>query len=239
MKSRLAIVVPARNVAATIERVIEEIPSTLRGSVVVVDDGSRDGTGALAEAKGVAVIRHDTSRGYGAAQKSGYAWATSQEAERVILLHGDGQYPTAAVLSLADALDEADCALGSRFLAADGGVAVPGWRRWGNRFLTEFANWRWGEAFSELHTGARAYRLAALEPIDLSALSDDYVFDQQLLVCLVRSGHRFTERPLEARYDDTVQSISFWGSLRYGLGCMWALTDNGATREASQREDRP
>ena len=236
MNVSLAIVIPARDVAATIERVIAEVPNELRAGVVVVDDGSTDETGRLASDLGVAVIRHARSRGYGAAQKSGYAWAVERGAERVVLLHGDGQYPTPRVLELAGALDAADCALGSRFLEASG-RSIPGWRRWGNRLLTGLANWHLGGAFSELHTGARAYRISALKTLDLSALSDDYVFDQQLLVCLIRSGFRFAERPLEARYDETVQSISFWKSVRYGVGCVWAMSDQRLLQAVSRRVD--
>jgi glycosyltransferase involved in cell wall biosynthesis len=225
--TELAIVIPARDVAGTIERVIDEIPPELHGVTLVVDDGSTDDTGQRAAARGVAVLRHDRSRGYGAAQKTGYAWAQQLGAQRVVLLHGDGQYPTADVLGLASALDDADCALGSRFLGAASQAAVPPWRRWGNRALTGFANWRWGEAFSELHTGARAFRVALFTRVELVSLSDNYLFDQQLLVALIRADARFVERPIAARYDDSVQSISFPDALRYGIGCLWTLSFPG------------
>jgi hypothetical protein len=59
--------------------------------------------------------------------------------------------------------------------------------------------------------------------LPLESYSDDFVFDQQVLAALLARGARFAERPLKARYDDTVSSISFRRSVRYGLGCLWTI----------------
>ncbi len=215
LPERTVVVVVGRDVQAQLPGVLAAIPEAHRDAVVVVDDGSAPPL----DAGGLRVIRHPEGRGYGAAQKTGYSEAFRMGAERVVLLHGDGQYPVAEVLALAHALDEADVALGSRFLD-DGGRAIPGWRRAGNRLLTGLANLRFGTRLSELHTGARAYRAGFLFTLDLDAMSDDYLFDQQVLVAALRQGRRFAERPLTARYDATVQSIRPLPALRYGLGCV-------------------
>lgn len=205
-----AVVIPALDCQATLDRVLAELPPGV--SVHVVDDGS---TPPL---RAPGVHRHPVNRGYGAAQKTGYAAALAEGAERVVLLHGDGQYPVGPTLALADALDAADAVLGSRFLGdAD---AIPAWRRWGNRALTGLANLRFGTRHTELHTGARAFRAEALRAVDLGALSDDYLFDQQLLCALLRARRTLVERPVRAAYDPSVQSISFRRSVRYGLGCV-------------------
>ena len=73
---------------------------------------------------------------------------------------------------------------------------------------------------SDLHTGARAFRAHALASLPLESFSDDYVFDQQVLVHLAANKARFTERAVSTRYDDAVQSISPWNSVRYGVGCL-------------------
>lgn len=206
----VAVVVPALNCQATVDRVLAQIPAGYR--VYVVDDGS---TPPL-QAPGV--LRHPHNRGYGGAQKTGYAAAIADGADRVVLVHGDGQYDVAETLALAEALDGADAALGSRFLA-DPSV-IPAWRRLGNRALTGLANLRFGTDHTELHTGARAFRTEALHAVGYLSLSDDYLFDQQVLVRLLAAGRTVAERPVHVSYDPTVQSISLRRSIRYGLGCV-------------------
>lgn len=205
------VVVPAYGCQDTLERVLSEVPEGYR--VFVVDDGSDPPLRAA-----VPVLRHERNRGYGAAQKTGYTAALDAGVDRVVLLHGDGQYATADTLALADALGAADACIGSRFLA-DPSV-IPGWRRAGNRALTGLANLRYGTRHTELHTGARAFRAEVLRRTGFSAFSDDYLFDQQMLCALLRDGARIAERPVRVRYDGTVQSISFARSVTYGLGCV-------------------
>jgi glycosyltransferase involved in cell wall biosynthesis len=211
------VVVVGRDVAPTLPAVLDSVPDAL--GCVVVDDGSCDGT-ADKVPPAMDLVSHAEGLGYGAAQKTGYRFALEAGADRIVLLHGDGQYDTAAVLDLLNALDDADVALGSRFLCQDKGAVIPWWRRWGNRSLTSLANMRWGLGMSDLHTGARAFRAKALAALPLETFSDDYVFDQQVLVHLAANKARFTERAVPTRYDDAVQSITPWNSVRYGVGCL-------------------
>jgi glycosyltransferase involved in cell wall biosynthesis len=207
---RVAVVIPALDCQETLDVVLAAIPAHL--ATYVVDDGSRT------PLRAPCVLRHPVNRGYGAAQKTGYAAAIADGAEHVALVHGDGQYDVADTLALLDALGSADAALGSRFLL-DPGV-IPPWRRLGNRFLTTVANLRFGTHHTELHSGARAFRVEALEAIGFRTLSDDYVFDQQVLARLLRAGRVIAERPVRVSYDPSVQSISFTRAVRYGVGCV-------------------
>ncbi len=222
----LAVVLPCFHYQASLERVLDELAEFHKDvapiEVFVVDDGSEPALRVPHPAPNVHLLRHAKNRGYGAAQKTGYALAIAKGAERVVMLHGDGQYPTRGTLALAEALDDADAALGSRFLR-DHGKGVPWWRRWGNRALTGAANARYGQRLSELHTGARAFRADALLELPLESFSDDFVFDQQVLAGLLARGRCIAERPVVARYDDTVSSIGLRRSVRYGLGCLWTI----------------
>lgn len=204
------VVIPALNCQQTVDAVLGRLPADV--VAIVVDDGSRTPIQAPR------VVRHDVNRGYGAAQKSGYAAAMANGAERVVLLHGDDQYDTWDTLALADALDTAPAALGSRFLADP--TVIPGWRRLGNRALTGAANLRFGTSHTELHSGSRAFTADLLRSLPLDSYSDDYLFDQQVLCAILRRGVRIAELPVRARYDGTVQSISLRRSIRYGLGCL-------------------
>ncbi len=207
-----AVVIPARDCADTVAGVLNALPDGVLP--IVVDDGSA----VSIEAPGVTVVRHARNRGYGAAQKSGYTAALAAGAERVVLLHGDGQYDVQDTLALADALDGAEAAIGSRFLW-DPSV-IPAWRRLGNRALTGLANLRFGTRHTELHSGARAFRAEALRRLPMQRYSDDYLFDQQVLVGLLRAGVTIAERPVRTKYDASTQSISLRRSVVYGLGCV-------------------
>lgn len=209
----VAVIIPALNCQDTLDRVLAEIPTHL--AVYVVDDGSAP------PLRAPRVLRHPHNRGYGGAQKTGYAAAIADGADRLVLVHGDGQYDVAETLALAAALDDADAALGSRFLA-DPSV-IPAWRRLGNRGLTALANLRFGTRHTELHSGARAIRAEALLAVDYLTLSDDYLFDQQVLVRLLAQGRTIAERAVHASYDPSVQSISVRRSIRYGLGCVGVI----------------
>jgi glycosyltransferase involved in cell wall biosynthesis len=211
----VAIVIPTLNTQSAIDQILTEIPADLLGSVIIVDDGSE----VPIHADNVQVIRHPENRGYGAAQKTGYDAALQMGAERILLLHGDGQYDTTDVLGLVVPLAACDAAIGSRFLNM-GASQIPWWRRWGNRTLTFMANMRYGSDVSELHSGARAFRASVLKALDYHRFSDDYIFDHQVWACLLNQGATIGERKVRCRYDDTVQSISVTRGIRYAAGVM-------------------
>jgi glycosyltransferase involved in cell wall biosynthesis len=210
LSPKICVVIPALNCQSTVDAVLAAVPDGYLS--VVIDDGSST------PLRAPIVCRHETNKGYGAAQKTGYNFAIDRGADRVVLLHGDDQYNTSDTLGLAEALDDAPAVLGSRFLANP--EVIPNWRRWGNRGLTELANLRFGTRHTELHSGARAFRAELLRSAPLQTFSDDYLFDQQLLCHILRSGQTIAERPVRVRYDNAVQSISLRRSIRYGLGCV-------------------
>src|SRR5690349_11044268 len=118
---RVAILVPAYNEAENIGYVLDRMPSEVCGmptAVLVVDDGSRDGTGDVAAEHGAAVARHVTNRGGGAALRTGYRLMVESGAEIVVTLDADGQHlPAEMELLVKPVLDgEVDLAHGSRVL---------------------------------------------------------------------------------------------------------------------------
>jgi glycosyltransferase involved in cell wall biosynthesis len=213
MSASTAVVLPCLGLQPSLDALLAAIPEGL--AIFVVDDGSPT---PLRCARGT-LLRHPHNRGYGGAQKTGYRAALEAGAERVVLLHGDGQYDVADTVALAQGLDRAHAVLGTRFDPAQP-QRVPGWRRWGIRGLTAAANLRFDARFEDLHNGARAFRAEALRAVDLEALSDDYRFDHQLLSALILGGAAMVQQPVAMRYDDSVLSISPPRALRYGLGCL-------------------
>lgn len=119
--NRIAVVVPAYNEAESIGYVLERIPSEVCGretAVLVVDDGSRDGTAEVAERYGVAVARHVINRGGGAALRTGYRLMVDSEAEIVVTLDADGQHRPSEMERLVKPVlsGEVEMAHGSRVL---------------------------------------------------------------------------------------------------------------------------
>jgi glycosyltransferase involved in cell wall biosynthesis len=213
MTIRIAAVIPCYDVQASLLEVLDAVPAGV--SIFVVDDGSPT---PLRAPRGT-LLRHPRNRGYGGAQKSGYRAALEAGAERIVLLHGDGQYDVAETMALADGLDHAQAVLGSRFQPGRE-QRVPGWRRAGIQGLTAAANLRFGSSYEDLHNGARAFRAEALRGVDIEAFSDDYRFDHQLLCALIRGGAPMAQRPVQMRYGSGVSSISLRRAIRYGLGCL-------------------
>lgn len=128
-------IVPAYNEAGMVGRVVRELHREVPDfDVVVVDDGSVDGTAAEAEAEGAAVIRHPFNLGIGGAVQSGYKYALREDYDIAVQVDGDGQHKSSYLPDMLAALktgDEADMVYGSRF-RGDPGYKVPIGRRLGN-----------------------------------------------------------------------------------------------------------
>src|SRR3989344_2855768 len=89
---KIIIYMPARNAAKTLERTVNAIPPGIADGIILVDNASTDGTGDIARRLGLTVFRHDTDRGYGGSQKTGYREALNMGADIVVMLHSDFQY---------------------------------------------------------------------------------------------------------------------------------------------------
>ena len=221
--NKIVVVLPAYNAARTLERTYREIPVDIVDDVVLVDDRSADDTLALARRLGIEhVIEHDANRGYGGNQKTCYQTALGLGADIVVMLHPDYQYTPKLIRAMVGALveDVYDVALGSRILgngALKGGM--PLYKYLGNRFLTAFENLVTGQKLSEYHTGLRAYRRRVLEGIPYQRNSDDFVFDNQVLIQAHALGFRIGELTCPARYFAEASTIDFRRSVRYGVAC--------------------
>jgi len=220
---RIAVVLPAYNASKTLRRTFEEIPHDIVDDVILTDDASSDDTLEVARSLGIWTLRHDRNRGYGGNQKTCYAAALARGADIVVMLHPDYQYTPRLVPAMASmiASEHFDIVLGSRMLgksALAGGM--PLYKYIANRGLTCFQNVMLRQALSEYHTGYRAWSRTVLQNLALHRCSDDFVFDNQMLVQVVHSGFRIGEISCPARYFPDASSINFTRSVRYGLGVL-------------------
>lgn len=219
---RICVVLPAYNAARTLERTLAEIPPEV-DRVLLVDDASRDETAELARRLGIETIVHPKNRGYGGNQKSCYRAALAGPEEIVVLLHPDYQYTPRLVTAMASMLASGhyDVVLGSRILGGDARAGgMPLWRWVANRGLTLIENLALGSKLSEFHTGFRAFRREVLESLPLDGNSDDFVFDNQILVQALAAGFRIGEISCPTRYFEEASSIDFSRSVRYGFGVL-------------------
>jgi hypothetical protein len=164
--------------------------------IILVDDASSDNTLEVASARHQA-IRHRKNRGYGGNQKTCYAKALDEGAEIVVMLHPDYQYDPTIARDIVQPIlrGEADVVLASRMLGDPLRGGMPLYKFVANKFLTWMENVVLGTSFSEFHTGYRAYNRHALESVNFEANSENFVFDNEILVQFVIKKIRFKEIP--------------------------------------------
>jgi len=221
----VVVVMPAYNAAPTLEKTYREVMAQgVVDQVIVVDDGSRDDTVAVARTlPGVLVHVHARNLGYGGNQKTCYRLALEQGADIVIMVHPDYQYTPRLLPAMVALIGGGlyDCVLGSRILGG-GALAggMPRWRYVANRFLTAVANLLMGLKLSEFHTGYRAFSRRLLEQLPLERNSDDFVFDHQMLAQIAWLKVTMAEVSCPTRYAPEASSINFRRSVVYGWGCL-------------------
>ena len=220
---RVAVVLPAYNAEKTLRQTYAEIPMDIVDDVILTDDASRDNTAALARELGIHTLRHDSNRGYGGNQKTCYAAALERGADIVVMLHPDYQYTPRLVTAMTSmiASEQYDVVLASRILgrgALAGGM--PLYKYVANRGLTFTQNLLVGQKLSEYHTGYRAWSRKVLERLPLRRLSDDFVFDNQMLAQAIHFGFGIGEISCPTKYFEEASSINFSRSVTYGLGVL-------------------
>lgn len=227
---------PAYNAAKTLKRTIDDIPPGLVDKIILVDDHSRDNTVAIAKKLGIEVIAHPQNRGYGGNQKTCYTIALSEGADVVVMIHPDYQYDSSLTGEMIRPIIEGrfDVMFGSRIRTRKEALAggMPPWKYTANRFLTLLENMVLGQNLSEYHTGFRAFSRKALENIPFHRYSDDFVFDQDIVMGLMAKEFKIGEIPVPVRYFNEASSINFSRSVVYGLAILKDLFIYAVTRGA-------
>jgi glycosyltransferase involved in cell wall biosynthesis len=192
---RISIVIPALNEAESIGRVVAEMPWGRIAECIVVDNGSTDGTGAVAAAAGARVV--ESARGYGAACKAG-AQAAVAESDILVFMDGDGADVVAGLDALVGPIerDEADFVVGSR---------IRGNREAGSLLPSQvFAGWMVGwllwmaQRVRYTDMGSfRAIRRTSLERLQMSEMTYGWNLEMQVKAC--QYGLRVVEIPVDYR----------------------------------------
>jgi dolichol-phosphate mannosyltransferase len=202
---RAVLCLPTYNERENIEAMIDALGDVLdtdRDRVLVIDDGSPDGTGEIAdrlaaEHPWVSVLHRETKEGIGPAYVAGFRRALSEDAELVLEMDCDFSHNPADVPRLIAATDDADLVLGSRY-APGGGTANWGLvRRIVSRGGCLYAQVLLGMRVRDLTGGFKCFRRATLEAIDLDALSaHGYAFQIETTYRVRKAGLRIEEVPI-------------------------------------------
>ncbi|MBL7155567.1 MAG: glycosyltransferase family 2 protein [Candidatus Omnitrophica bacterium] len=222
-KKKIVVVMPAYNAEKTLKKTYDEIPKDIVDEILLTDDYSSDRTVEIARKMGIDIFVHERNKGYGANQKTCYREALKKGADVIVMLHPDYQYPPKLITAMAGLITSGmfDIVLGSRIL---GGMALKGgmplYKYIFNRFLTLVENILLGQKLSEYHTGYRAFSKEVLLNLPIVENSDDFVFDNQMLVQAIYFGYRIGEITAPSQYTSESSSIGFKRSVIYGLNVL-------------------
>lgn len=222
------IFIPAYNVESTLERTLSSIRPAVwkRSKVVVIDDGSVDGTREVFEkfksrthAKNILeYVRFEKNQGYGAVVKRGLSEGLASGAKYVACLHGDGQYPGEQLGEFFAAMECHELALlqGSR-RAIDGDAekgGMPLYKRVGGAVLTALENLVFNQELTDRHSGFLVYSVEFLRTLDLEKLSKSFDIDLELISIADRAGFPMAELPIPTRYAGEKSNLNV---VTYGL----------------------
>ncbi len=225
--------VPAFNVANTLVAVLQKIPDSVwkRACVLVIDDGSVDGTHETFDEyvaglddgdekkRSLRYMRFEQNRGYGAVVKKGLAEALHAKSRFVACLHGDAQYPANQLGEFFDCLEKHDTLAlvqGSRHLTRGGAKAgkMPLHKRLGGKFLTKVENIAFRQKLTDRHSGYIVYSAEFLKTVNLEKLSPSFDIDLELIAIADARGLALAELPIPTRYAEEKSNLNV---VTYGL----------------------
>ncbi len=217
---KVLIAIPAFDEEATLGHVIGCLPRELPGvssvGVLVVDDGSTDGTAEDARKAGARVVRHRRHLGLGAAFNTAVAEGLRLGADVLVTIDADGQFDPAQIPDLIMPIVDgaADLVTGSRFVGGRRPSSMPAARYWGNRFFSGLLSRLLQEKLQDVSCGFRAYSREALFNLNLLG---KHTYTQEAIFDLVFKGLRVVEVPITVRYFEARQSRVAGSLVNYGI----------------------
>ena len=192
------IIIPAFNEETIIEKVLTDIQLAGYRNIIVVDDGSIDGTYKKALKSGVYVIKHYINRGKGAATQTGFEAAKQLNADIAVTIDADGQHEPKEISQVIKPLIEKnyDVSLGSRFLTKN--TQMPLIKKLINQLGNILVYLMYGIYVTDSQSGFRAYSKHALGVLNTSM--DRYEFETEVIKLIQKFNLKFTEVPISVNY---------------------------------------
>ncbi|MBI1969289.1 glycosyltransferase family 2 protein [Candidatus Woesearchaeota archaeon] len=220
MEGKVFIIIPAFNEGKKIGEVVASIRQEGYANLVVVDDGSKDKTAAVAAARGAIVLRHMINRGQGAALKTGIEYALQHGADIIVTFDADGQHHPQDIQHMIAPVAQGKIAvtLGSRFL---GHSEVPPIKRLilkGGILFTRIFSSIW---LTDVHNGFRAFSRRAAEQIRIK--QDKMEHASEIIEEIVQKNIPFQEVPVTVTYTEysKQRGQSPWNSLKIAFNLVW------------------
>ena len=207
-KMRTLVVVPSKDLEATVGGVVEAVLALGLGlDVLVVDDGSADETSRAAREAGALVVRHEENLGKGAALRTGFEYAIANDYEAVITMDGDGQHDPKAIPEFLEAIERcgADIVVGSRMHAVGD---MPRLRIWTNRTTSRIVSLLARQPIPDSQSGFRIIRTRLLRAISKSLVTTRYDTESEMLIRAGRRGFRIAAMAIRSIYRGTVSHIN-------------------------------
>ncbi len=191
----LAVIIPAFNEEGGIGLTVERVQAVLAGmacrsELVVIDDGSSDGTAAEARAAGARIIAHPHNKGYGAALKTGIV---GTRAHNILIIDADCTYPPEAIPRLWAKMDVYDMAVGARPITSSG---ITWTRRPAKWFLNKLASYLVGQHIPDLNSGQRIMRRSVVLNF-LPLLPMGFSFTSTITMAMLANGYAVAYEPIE------------------------------------------
>lgn len=202
------VVIPSKDVEPTIGDVVRRVLALpLDLDVLVVNDGSTDGTSRVAREAGATVVDHPENRGKGAALRTGFEYAVDHGHDAVVTMDGDSQHDPSAIPGFVEALERtgADIVVGTRMHAVG---EMPRIRIWTNRTTSRVVSRLAGQAIPDSQSGFRILRVRVLKDIVGSLVTSRYDTESEILIRAGRRGYRVGATAIESIYTGAVSHIN-------------------------------
>ena len=198
------ILIPVHNEAAMIGNLVAQLKAQ-NLPVVVVDDGSLDESGLIAQKNGAYVIRHESKKGKGQALQTGFAYLRQQNFDNVVIMDGDGQHAVEDLPKFFASAQQFPNSIiaGSRMNNPKG---MPWVRYWTNRFTSALISRVCQQSIPDTQCGFRLISLAILRQIQLT--SSDYEIESEILIKAAKKGFRIYSIPIKTIYRNEASKIN-------------------------------
>lgn len=214
---KLWIIVPAYNEGKRIEDVLEGVKNYSK-NVVVVDDGSRDGTSKLAKKHDVLVLKHLVNLGKGAALKTGCEYAIRKRAEKLIAIDADGQHDPEEIPNFLEALESADVVFGYRKL----NKKMPLLFRIGNMLINFTTKILYNVKLRDTQGGYRAFTADAYKKLRWK--SNDYSMESEMIANMGKHHLRYKEIPIKTIYSEKYKGTTVLDGIKIVVNMfIWRL----------------